>query len=89
MGNCFILYDEAQTHATRNFVLRCPRRTVVPKRFRVVTQIKVAIMSYYPPYFAVISHNIEQHCGVGSALPTKNRILPPWGNLSPVWEPLT
>jgi len=26
-------------------------------------------MSYYPQYFAVITHNIEQNCGFGSALP--------------------
>jgi len=50
---------------------------VVPKLVRVVTQIKVVIMSYYPQYFAVIAHNIEQHCGFGSALPLKNRISPP------------
>ena len=44
-------------------------RTVVPKLFRAVTQIKVAIWSYYPQYFAVIAQNIEQNCGFGSALP--------------------
>jgi len=38
-------------------------------------------MSYYPQYFAVIAHNTEQHCGFGSALPPKNRILPPGDNL--------
>jgi len=42
---------------------------VVPKLFRAVTQIKVAIWSYYPQYFAVIAQNIEQNCGFGSALP--------------------
>ena len=51
-------------------------KTVVPKLVRAVTQIKVTIMSYYPQYFAVIAHNTEQHCGFGSALPPKNRILP-------------
>jgi len=61
---------------------------VVPKLVRVVTQIKVAITSYYPQYFAVSAHNIEQQCGFGSALPLKNRILPPGGNLPSVWEPL-
>jgi len=39
---------------------------VVPKLGRAVTQIKVASMSYCPPYFAVIVHNIE-HFGFGSA----------------------
>ena len=51
----------------------------VAKLVRVVTQIKVAIMSYYyPQYFAVIAHNTEQHCAFASALlpPPKNRILP-------------
>ena len=44
---------------------------------RAVTQIKVAIMSYYPQYFAVITHNTEQHCGFGSALPREEfRITP-------------
>ena len=50
-------------------------KPVVPKYFRAVTLIKVAIMSYYPQYFAVIAHNTEQH--FGSAVPPKNRILPP------------
>ena len=31
---------------------------VVPKLVRAFTQIKVAIMCYYPQYFAVIAHNI-------------------------------
>jgi len=44
-------------------------RPVVPKLVRVVTQIKVAIMSYYPQYFAMIAHNTKKHCGFGSALP--------------------
>jgi len=45
-------------------------KAVVPELVRTVTQIKVAIMSYYPPKifshfmskisFAVIAHNIEQ-----------------------------
>jgi len=57
--------------------------------FRTVTQIKVAIMSclitpnkifshfLLKISFPVIAHNTEQHCGFGSALPQKNRILPP------------
>jgi len=53
---------------------------VVPKLVRAVTQMKVAIMSYYPQYFAVIAHNIEQHCGLGSALlPEESRITPSLG----------
>jgi len=53
--------------------------SVVPKLVRAVPQIKAAIRSYeyYPQYFAVIAHNIEQHCCFGSALPPKDRILPP------------
>jgi len=42
---------------------------VVPKLVHAVTQMKVAIMSYYPQYFAVIAHNMQQHCGFASALP--------------------
>jgi len=34
-------------------------KSVVPKLIRAVTQIKVAIMSYYPQYFAVIAHNTK------------------------------
>ena len=45
-------------------------------------------MSYYPQYFQVIARNTEQHCGFDSALPLKNSILPPGGNLPPVWQPL-
>jgi len=63
-------------------------RTIGSQTVRAVTQLKVAIMSYYPQYFAMIAHNIEQHCSFGSALPLKNRILSPGGNLPPVWEPL-
>jgi len=36
---------------------------------RQIKRIKVAITSYYSQYFVVIAHNIEQHCGFGSALP--------------------
>jgi len=32
-----------------------------------MTQIEVAIRSYYPQYFAVIVHNIELNSGFGSA----------------------
>jgi len=70
-------------------------KAVVPKLFRAVTQIKIAIRSYYPQYFAVIAHNIEQNCGFGSALspeqshyPLNNRTLPLGSNLPPAWEPL-
>jgi len=50
---------------------------VVPKLVRDVTQIKVAIMSHYPQYFAVIAHNTEQHCGFGSVLlPEESHITP-------------
>jgi len=52
---------------------------VVPKLVRAVTQIKVAIMSYYPHYFAVIAHNTEQHCGLGSALPPEESHITPRG----------
>jgi len=38
--------------------------------------------------FAVIAHNTEQQCGLVPRYPQKNRILPPRGNLPPVWEPL-
>jgi len=38
--------------------------------------------------FAVIAHNTEEHCGLVLRYPSKNRILPPGGSLSPVWEPL-
>jgi len=61
---------------------------VVPKLVRAVTQIKVAIMSYYPQYFAVIAHNIGEYCGFGSTLPFEESHITPGGNLPPVWEPL-
>jgi len=61
---------------------------VVPKLFQAVTQIEVAIRSYYPQYFAVIAHNIEHNYGFGSALPTKESHITPGGNLPPVWESL-
>jgi len=50
---------------------------VVPKLVRAVTQIKVVIMSYFPQYFAVIAHNIEQHCGFGSTLTLKESHITP------------
>jgi len=56
-----------------------PSSTVVPKLFRAVTQIEVAIRSYYPQYFAVIAHNIEQKCGFGSALPPEELHITPGG----------
>jgi len=42
---------------------------MVSKLLRAVIQMKVAIVSYYLQYFAVIASNTEQHCGFGSALP--------------------
>jgi len=42
-----------------------------------MTQIKVAIMSYYPQHFAVIAHNVEQFCGFGSALPPEQSQITP------------
>jgi len=36
-------------------------------------------MSYYPQYFAVITHNIEKHCGFGSALPPEESHITPRG----------
>jgi len=62
---------------------------VVPKLVQAVTQIKVAIVSYYPQYFAVIAHNTEQHCGFGSALPPEKSHITPRSNLLPVWETLS
>jgi len=38
--------------------------------------------------FAVIAHNTEQQRGLVLRYPSRNRILPPGGNLPPVWEPL-
>jgi len=61
---------------------------VVPKLFRAVTQIKVAIMFYYPRYFAVTAHNIEQHCGFISASLSEELHIATGGNLPPIWEPL-
>ena len=57
---------------------------MVPKLFRAVTQIEVAIRSYYPQYFAMITHNIEQNGGFGSALPTEELNITPGGNLPPL-----
>jgi len=52
---------------------------VVPKLVRGLTQIKVAIMSYYPQYFTAIAHNTEQHCGFDSALSPKESHITPLG----------
>jgi len=54
---------------------------VVPKLVRAVTENKVAIMSYYPQYFAVIAHNTEQHCGF--ALPLWFRVTPEESHITP------
>ena len=54
-------------------------KPVVPKLVRAVTQIKVAIMFYYPQYFAVITHDTEQHCGFGSASPREELHISPGG----------
>jgi len=51
--------------------------SVVHKLVRAVTQIKIAIMFYYPQY------NTEQHCGFASVLP------PEESHITPVWEPLS
>jgi len=56
---------------------------VVPKLVRAVTQIKVAIMSYYAQYFAVIAHNTEQHRGFGSALPPEESHITTKGVIYP------
>ena len=66
----------------------CSYITVVPKLFRAFTQIEVVIRSYHPQYLAVIAHNIEQNCGLGSVLPPEELHITPGGNLPPVWEPL-
>ena len=55
---------------------------MIRKLVRAVTEIKVSIMPYYLQYFTVIAHNIEQHCGFGSALSP----ITSGGNLPPVWE---
>jgi len=36
-------------------------KSVVPKLVQTFTQIKVAIVSYYPQYFAVVAHNTEKY----------------------------
>jgi len=59
--------------------LTARHRAVVPKLVRAATQIKVAMMSYYPRYFAEIAHNTEQHCGFGSALPPVESYITPRG----------
>jgi len=56
---------------------------VVPKLVRAVTQIKAAITSYYPQYFAAIALNKEQHYGFGSALPPRRSHITPWGQFIP------
>jgi len=58
-----MLHTFQSKHQTRRF------KSVVPKLVRAVTQIKVGIMSFYPKYFAVIAHDIEEHRGFGSILP--------------------
>jgi len=53
--------------------------TVVTKLVCIVTQTKVAIMSYYPQYVAVIAYNTKQSCGFGSALPSEESHIIPGG----------
>ena len=59
---------------------------VVPELVRAVTQIKVAFMSHYPQYFAVIAHNTEKHCDFCSALPSKKSHNTTGRYLPLVWE---
>jgi len=73
LGNIVILYLEDQKVSLR--CLYKTHNTVVPRLVRAVTQIKVAIMSYYPQYFAVNVHNTEQQCGFGSALPPEEWLI--------------
>jgi len=40
-------------------------------------------MSYYPQYFAVVTHNIEQPCDFGSALPPEELHITPGGQFIP------
>jgi len=50
---------------------------VIPKPFLAITQIEVAIRSYYPQYLAVTGNNIEQNCGFGfTVTPEKLHITP-------------
>ena len=67
-------------------------RTVVPKLVRTVTQVKVAILSYYPQNFfaffrskissAVITHNTEKQCGLVLCYPRRIAYYP-WGLIYP------
>ena len=59
---------------------------MVPELVRAVTQIKVAFMSHYPQYFAVIAHNTEKHCDFCSALPSKKSHNTTGRYLPLVWE---
>jgi len=34
------------------------------------------VMFYYSQYFAVVAHNVEQHCGFDSASPRSNTYYP-------------
>jgi len=52
---------------------------VLSKLVRAVIQIKVAVMSYYPQYWAVITHRKPLRFWF---------CIIPGGNLPPVWEPL-
>jgi len=57
---------------------------VVLKLFRAVTQIKVAIRSYYPQYFAVTAHDTDQNCGFVSALPPEELHITPGVEFTPI-----
>jgi len=52
-------------------------RSVVPKLVRDITQIKVAIMSYYPQYSAVVGHSMDEDCGFFSTLPLEESYITP------------
>jgi len=54
---------------------------MVPNPIRAVTQITVAITSYYPQYFTVIAHCGSLCCGFDFAFPEEWHIAPLWGPL--------
>jgi len=52
-----------------------------------LSRYPIAIISYYPKYFALIAH-FEQHYGFWFRIASKESHITPGGILHPVWEPL-
>ena len=80
---------EIQAHATFSGSQTCSNRYSIQGSDHVLLPTNKKFSHFMSKIsFAVITHNAEQQCGLVLRYPSKNRILPPRGNLPPVWKPL-